>query len=195
MTWNKYTTRICRNSTTDQSSAGTMDKEFQTRWRQADAQLKNMYESNSAQVQQRAVRQQRSELEHQQLHIANEQRLHLEAQTPRMSQNMEHQTLSIPHQKEQQTQRLRDQSERHEQWLQNPPDQRTNLEPAFILGDRKLQTESVNAIESVLQTELVVALPKSMPDACMRHGYCTAEPIIGTSRSSSYCYLISMMSG
>ena len=45
-------------------------------------------------------------------------------------------------------------------------------------GDRKLTPEAVNAIESVLRTELLDAIPKSPADACMRHGYCTAELII-----------------
>ena len=63
----------------------------------------------------------------------------------------------------------------HEQWLQSPPDRRASLEPAYILGDRKLTPEAANAVESVLRTELLDAIPKSMAKACMRHGYCAAE--------------------
>ena len=37
--------------------------------------------------------------------------------------------------------------------------------------------EAVNAIESVLRTELLDAMAKSFADACIRHGYCTAELI------------------
>ena len=67
---------------------------------------------------------------------------------------------------------------RHDQWLQSTPSQRASLEPAYILGDRKHIPEAQNAVESVLRTELLDALPKSIADACMRHGYCTAELIV-----------------
>ena len=65
----------------------------------AEAQLRDMYESNSAQVQQLAESLHKSELEHQQLHIANPRRLQLEAQTLSMSQDMEQQALNITHQR------------------------------------------------------------------------------------------------
>ena len=64
---------------------------------------------------------------------------------------------------------------RHDQWLQSTPSQRASLEPAYILGDRKNIPEAKNAVESVLRTELLDAIPKSIAEACMRHGYCTAE--------------------
>ena len=67
---------------------------------------------------------------------------------------------------------------RHDQWLQSTPPQRASLEPAYILGDRKNIPEAQNAIESVLRTELLDAIPKSIADSCMRHGYCTAELIV-----------------
>ena len=51
------------------------------------------------------------------------------------------------------------------------------LEPAYILGDRKHIPEAQNAVESVLRTELLDAIPMSIADACMCHGYCTAELI------------------
>ena len=47
----------------------------------------------------------------------------------------------------------------------------------YILQNRELTPESVNAVESVLRTELLDALPKFMANACVRHGYCTAELI------------------
>ena len=67
---------------------------------------------------------------------------------------------------------------RHDQWLQSTPSQRASLEPAYILGDRKHIPEAQNAVESVFCTELLDALPKPIADACMRHGYCTAELIV-----------------
>ena len=67
---------------------------------------------------------------------------------------------------------------RHDQWLQSTPSQRASLEPAYILSDRKHIPEAQNAVESVLRTELLDAIPKSIAEACMRHGYCTAELIV-----------------
>ena len=64
---------------------------------------------------------------------------------------------------------------RHDQWLQSSPSQRASLESANILGDRKNIPEAQNAVESVLRTELLDAIPKSIAESCMRHGYCTAE--------------------
>ena len=73
-----------------------MDKQFQTRWRQAEAQLQYMCESNNAQAQQLAKNLHKSELEHRQVCTANERRL----QALRMSQDMEQQTLSSAPQRE-----------------------------------------------------------------------------------------------
>ena len=67
---------------------------------------------------------------------------------------------------------------RHEQWLQSPPAQRATLEPAYILGDRKHIPEASNAVESVLRTELLEVIPRSLAETCMRHGYCAAELIV-----------------
>ena len=53
-------------------------------------------------------------------------------------------------------------------WLQGSPSQRASLEPAYILGDRKNIPEARNAVESVLRTELLDAIPKSHED-CVRH--------------------------
>ena len=61
---------------------------------------------------------------------------------------------------------------------QSTPDQRVSLESAFILGDRKLTPAAVNAVENVVRTELLDAIPKSLADSCVRQGYCTAELII-----------------
>ena len=70
---------------------------------------------------------------------------------------------------------------RYEQWLQSPPAQRATLEPAYILGDRKHiteYTEAPSAVESVLHTELLEVISKSLAEACMRHGYCDPELIV-----------------
>ena len=68
---------------------------------------------------------------------------------------------------------------RHDQWLKTLHHRESVLpEPAYILGDRKHIPEAQNAVESALRTELLDVIPKSIADACMRHGYCTAELIV-----------------
>ena len=64
---------------------------------------------------------------------------------------------------------------RRGQRLQSQPGQRASIEPDYILGDRKLTPKAVNAVQSVLRTELLDAVPKSLGDSCIRHVYCTAE--------------------
>ena len=54
----------------------------------------------------------------------------------------------------------------------------SSLEPAYSLGDRKLIPEAVNAVESVLRTEVLDVIPKQMAESRVHHGYCTAELII-----------------
>ena len=67
---------------------------------------------------------------------------------------------------------------RRDQWLQSALAQRATLEPAFFLGDRKHIPEAPNAVESVLRTEFLEVVPKPLAEACVRHGYCTAEPTL-----------------
>ena len=72
----------------------SMDKLFQIRWRQIEAEFPDMSESNSTQVHTLAVRLRESELEHQQLRTANERQVQLEAQTLRSSQDLEQQAAA-----------------------------------------------------------------------------------------------------
>ena len=62
---------FCRESTEAAHRATevqkTMDKQFQARWRQAEAELRDLCKSNSAQVQSLAAKLHEDELEHQQL--------------------------------------------------------------------------------------------------------------------------------
>ena len=50
-----------------------MDKQFQTRWRQTEAELRDLCESNSSQAQTLAAKLQETQLEHQQLYTAQEE--------------------------------------------------------------------------------------------------------------------------
>ena len=73
---------LCRKSAEIAQRAAdvreTMDRQFPTRWRQAEAGLRGTYESNNGQVHALADSLRESELEHQQLRTdtANERCLH-----------------------------------------------------------------------------------------------------------------------
>ena len=95
----------------------TMDKQFQIRWRQAEAELRNLCKSNSAQEQSLAVTLRENELEHQQLHTAQERQMQLEAQTFRRSQDLEQQACSIAHEHEIALRELRRQAQEQLQVL------------------------------------------------------------------------------
>ena len=124
----------------------TMDKQqSQARWRQTEAQFRDMYESNSAQVQQFADSLFKSELKHKQLHIANEIRLQLEAQTLRMSHAMEQQILSIA--REFETQQLQDKSASQPQLLKGQWKQQMSQTATYKAEIHALRTELANLTE------------------------------------------------
>ena len=64
-----------------------MDQHYKVRWRQAEADLRDLCQSNSAQAQSLASKLQETHLEHQQLYTAQERQLQLEAQAVRQAQN------------------------------------------------------------------------------------------------------------
>ena len=57
-----------------------MDQHYKAKWRQAEADLKALCQSSSAQVQSLAVKLQEANLEHHELYTAQERQLRLEAQ-------------------------------------------------------------------------------------------------------------------
>ena len=65
-----------------------MDQRYKAKWRQAEADLKALCQSNSTQVQSLASKLQETNLEHQQLHTAQERQLQLEAQVPMFSPSL-----------------------------------------------------------------------------------------------------------
>ena len=114
--------------TTDLQEA--RDKQFQACWRRAEAELRDTYESSGAQAQILAANLREGDLEHQQLHTADERRLQLEAQALRRSQDLEQEAFSIAHQREVEVRQLQDQSEAQppllkEQWKNQMSQQAT----------------------------------------------------------------------
>ena len=88
-----------------------MDQDYKAEWRQAEADLKALCQSNSAQVQSLAAKLQETNLEHQKLHTAQEGQLRLEAQTLRQAQEQEQQAAHMTQEHEFAVQELRRQAE------------------------------------------------------------------------------------
>ena len=66
-----------------------MDQHDKAKWRQGEADLRDLCQSNSAQAQSLASKLQETNLDHQQLHTAQERQLQLEAQALRQAQTEE----------------------------------------------------------------------------------------------------------
>ena len=72
--------QMAQNATEAQEA---MDQQFKAKWQKAESDLKALCQSNSAQVQSFASKMHETNVEHQQLHDAQERRIQLEAQTLR----------------------------------------------------------------------------------------------------------------
>ena len=84
---------LAAQQTTETQEA--MDQHYKAKWRQAEADLRDLCQSNSTQVQPLASKLQETNLKHQQLHTAQERQLQLEAQTLRQTQVEEQQAAAI----------------------------------------------------------------------------------------------------
>ena len=84
-----------------------MDQHYKAKWQQAEADLKALCQSNSAQVQSFASKLHETNEEHQQLHTAQERQLQLEAQALRAAHQYEQQAAQSVHEYENMIQELR----------------------------------------------------------------------------------------
>ena len=84
-----------------------MDQRYKARWQQAEADLKALCKSNSAQVQSLASKLHETNEEHQQLHTAQERQLQLEAQALRAAHERELQATQSAQESENVIQELR----------------------------------------------------------------------------------------
>ena len=88
-----------------------MDQHYTAKWRQAEADLRALCQSNGAQVQSLAYKLHETNEEHQELHTPHERQLRLEAQTLREAQQQEQQAAQMAHEHEYAIQELRRQAE------------------------------------------------------------------------------------
>ena len=88
-----------------------VDQHYKARWRQAEADLKALCQSNSAQVQSLASKLHETNEEHQQLHTAHERQLRLEAQALREAHQYEQQAAQSTQEYQNMIQELRRQAD------------------------------------------------------------------------------------
>ena len=139
---------LCRESAQAAQQATeaqeAMDQHYKAKWRQAEADLKALCQSNSAQVQSLAAKLQETNLEHHELHTAQERQLRLEAQALRQAQEQEQQAAQVTQEHELAIRELRRQAEEQpaiQKTLWNV-NSRSNLptRPRFMSSIRRCST-------------------------------------------------------
>ena len=137
-----------------------MDKQFQARWRQAEAKLRDLCKSNRAQVQTLAAKLQETQLEHQQLYTVQERQFQIEAQTLKRSQDQEHQTYSIAAQEhERAIQARRRQAEEQPGILKSQWRMQLSQQASYKAEIHEFYTEMLNMREN---SEMKAALSANM---------------------------------
>ena len=95
---------LCRESAQVAHQAteaqAAMDQQYKAKWRQAEADLKALCQSNSAQAQSLAPKLQETNLEHHELYTAQERQLRLEARALRQAQEQEQQAAQMTQERE-----------------------------------------------------------------------------------------------
>ena len=150
-----------------------MDQHCKVAWRQAEADLKALCQSNSAQVQSLAAKLQETNLEHQKLHTAQERQLRLEGQTLRQAQEQEQQAAHMTQEHEFAIQELRRQAEK---------------QPALhkSLWRRQLSQQSTYKAEiHKLYTEMLNMREKEEIQSCLAAHMCKLEHSIPSRRVES----------
>ena len=124
-----------------------MDKQFQARWRQAEAELQKLCKSNSAQAQALASKLHETQLEHQQLYTAQERQFQFEAQTLKQSQQEEQQASSIAREREFTLHKLRRQAEQQPEILKSQWKMQLSQQASYKAEIHELYTEMLNMRE------------------------------------------------
>ena len=158
------------------------DQHFKARWQQAEADLKALCKSNSAQVQSLASKLHETNEEHQQLHTAQERQLQLEAQALRVEHQRELQAA-------QSVQEYENMIHEHKRQAAEQPDIQK------LLWKRQLSQQSTYKAEiHELQTEMLSMKEKSEMQSHFAANMCKIEQSVritvaswspGTARSKS----------
>ena len=144
---------LCRESAQAAQQATeaqeAMDQHYKAKWRQAEAYLRALCQSNSAQAQSLASKLHETNIEHQELHTAQERQLRLEAQVLRDAQQQEQQAA---------------QTTREHEYAIRELGRHTGEQPAAqkLLWKRQLSQQSTNKAEiHELYTEMLNMREKS----------------------------------
>ena len=132
-----------------------MDKQFQARWRQAEAELQDLCKSNSAQAPTLATKLQEAQLEHQQLYTAQERQLQLEAQALKQSQQQAQQAYSLAQEHELAIREFRRQAEEQPEILTSQwtmPNLTVESQPDNLLNTASPGRRSSKTLASELMT-------------------------------------------
>ena len=148
--------RKCPNrkkKTTETQEA--MDQHEKTKWRQTEADLKALCQSNSAQVQSLAAKLQETNLEHHELYIAQERQLRLKAQVLRQAQEQEQQAAHMTQEHELAVQEFRRQAEEQPELHKVLRRRQLSQQSTYKAEIHELYTEMLNMREkSEMQSHL-----------------------------------------
>ena len=191
---------LCRESaqaahqTTETQEA--MDQHYKAKWRQAEADLKTLCQSNSTQVQSPTSKLQETNLEHQQLHAVQERQSQIEAQTLRQAQNEEQQAAAIARKHELAIQEFKRQAEEQPELLKLQWRRQVSQQSSYKAEIHELYTEMLNMREkSEMKSHLSAQMcrldnPSRSVESDPQNVLNTASP----GRSSSWILPTEMMS-
>ena len=155
---------LCRESAQAAQATETqeaMDQHYKAKWRQAEADLNALCQSNSAQVQSLAAKLHQTNLEHHELHTAQERQLRLEAQALRQAQEQEHQAAQMTQEHELAIQELRRQAEEQPDIQKTLSKRHLSQQSTYKAEIHELYTEILNMREkSEMQSHLAANMCK-----------------------------------
>ena len=183
--------KCCRESaqaarqTTEAQEA--MDQHYKAKWRQAEADLKALCQSNGAHVQSLAAKLQETSMEHHELHTAQERQLRLEAQALREAQEQEQQAAQMTQEHEYAIQELRRQAEEQPAIQKTLWKRQLSRQSTYRAEIHELYTEMLNMREkSEMQLHLAANMCKIEHSIPSRSVESEPENVLNT-RSPSRC--------
>ena len=182
---------LCRESAQAAQQATealeAMDQHYKAKWRQAEADLKALCQSNSAQAQSLAAKLQETNLEHHELHTAQEKQPRLEAQALRQAQEQEHQAAQVAQEHELAIQELRCQAEEKPAIQKTLRKRQLSQQSTYKAEIHELYTEMLNMREkSETQSHLAAHMRKLEHSLPSRSVESEPENVLNT-RSPSRC--------
>ena len=173
---------LCRESAQAAQQATeaqeAMDQHYKAKWRQAEADLTALCQSNSAQAQPLAAKLQETNMEHHELYTAQERQLRLEAQALRQAQEQEQQAAQVTQEHEFAIQELRRQAE------EQPAIQKT-LWKRQLLQQSTYKAEKPGAEIHELKTEMLNMREKSEMQSHLAANMCKLEHSVPSSSVES----------